>query len=324
MGDAIGGVSWGDAGFSFATTDAQLTLNSPWLYNIANTVAFTRAWTANTNAEMGIVQTKAMDREMGYGDRVVGRERGNTSASVFTNKGDCGGFGDARNYGVPCVSGWPYQLMNYDWDPGTGKPAGEATGTKLIAWGTPYGWLASSSFDLFDYSGKADGRGDRSYATFIVLGPKARYDAAALAWNQPGDVAMAVAEVEALAAATIDGVTKGSVSTLLPRGPGATEMKTVANGYNDTYAAFFLDASANSSAFTFTPAVGMPVDRPIFVIRGYSAPNLPKVSMNGGLLTVNSGDATSGAFVSMNETSKELWITINSTVSAATALSIEP
>ena len=40
-------------------------------------------------------------------------------------------------------------------------------------------------------------------------------------------------------------------------------MKTIANGYNDTYAAWYLSASSNQVAFTFTPAGGQPVDRPI-------------------------------------------------------------
>ena len=83
-GDAIGGIAWGDFSLRFTTTDAQLTLNSPWTYNKPNTANFTRAWTAATNAEMGIVETRS-DMEMGYPDRVVGRERGSTSADAYLN-----------------------------------------------------------------------------------------------------------------------------------------------------------------------------------------------------------------------------------------------
>jgi hypothetical protein len=151
-GGAIGGVAWGDFGLKFTTSDAGLTLNSPWTYDTLNTVCFTHAWTATKNAEMGIVQTRVSDKEMGYQDRVVRCERGHTSAEDYPNKRNCAQFGgDDRKYVVPCVSGWPYQLMNFDWDPGSGKPPGDATGTKLIAWGSPYGWLAASSFDLFDF-----------------------------------------------------------------------------------------------------------------------------------------------------------------------------
>src|SRR4029079_1882490 len=111
-GDAIGGVAWGDFGLKFTTSDAQLTLHSPWTYNSPNSVCFTQAWTANENAEMGIVQTRIADKEMGYQDRVVGREREHTSAQNYLNKSDCSDFGgDNRSYAVPCVSGWPYQLM---------------------------------------------------------------------------------------------------------------------------------------------------------------------------------------------------------------------
>jgi hypothetical protein len=322
QGDAIGGVAWGDFGLAFTTTDAQLTLNSPWTYDTANTVTFTAAWTATTNAEMGIVQTRTMDKEMGYPDRVYGRERGSTSADAYLNKRDCSGFSDGRNYVVPCVSGWPYQLMNYDWDPTAGKAANEATGTKLIAWGSPYGWLGATNADLFDFSGTVDARGDRSFATFIVLGPHCRF--ASGVCNQPGDVTLAIRAVEALAAATIGNVTAGSVVTQVPKGPGASEMKTIANGYNDTYAAWYLRAGGDQVAFTFTPGAGHPVSGPIFVVQNYTATQLPRITVGGAPLTVNNGAADSGAFISLDAASKELWLTLNQTVIAAIEVQIAP
>lgn len=324
QGDAIGGVAWGDCGYRFTTTDAQLTMNSPWTYNTANSVNFTRAWTANVNAEMGIVQTRGLDKEMGYGDRVVGRERGVTSAANFLNKGDCTGFGDNRNYIMPCINGWPYQLMNYDWYFGGTKPLGEASGTKLIAWGSPYGWLGASTFDLFDYSGKADGRGDRSYATFIVLGPKARYNPQNGAWDQPGDVEQTIRSIEAVAAATITNVTKGELSAAAAKGPGASQSKSLVGGYNDTYAAHYLKAADNQAAFTFTPSDGAAVRNPVFVIENYGVKTRPTIVVNGAAVSVNSGDENSGAFVSLNEATKELWVTLNRTVSAATTVSVAP
>lgn len=311
QGDAIGGVAWGDFGLKFATTDAQLTLNSPWTYNAPNTVCFAQAWTANENAEMGIVQTRVADKEMGYQDRVVGRERGHTSSENYLDKGDCTAFGsDNRNYVVPCVSGWPCQLMNFDWDPTAGKPAIEATGTKLIAWGSPYGWLGASSFDLFDFSATADGRGDRSYATFIVLGPKFRFGQGN---DQAGDVAITIRAVEALSAATIGDVNPGSLVTQAAKGPGATQMKPITNGYNDSYAAYYLKASDNQVAFTFTPAAGTSVKNPIFLVQNYSAGQLPRITVNDYPLTVNSG-ADAGAFVSLDPATNELWVTLNATI----------
>jgi hypothetical protein len=319
LGDAIGGVAWGDFGLKFTTADAQLTLNSPWTYNTLNTVCFTQAWTANENAEMGIVQTRIADKEMGYQDRVVGRERGHTSAENYLNKGNCTDFGsDNRNYVVPCVSGWPYQLMNFDWDPGSGKPAIEATGTKLIAWGSPYGWLGASSFDLFDFSATADGRGDRSYATFIVLGPKFRFDQRN---DQVGDVAITIKAVEALNAATISDVNRGSLVTQAAKGPGATQMKNILNGYNDNYTAYYLNASGNEVAFTFTPAVGTLVRNPIFVVQNYNAQQLPRITVAGNPITVNSG-ADGGAFVSLNPATNELWVTLNATINTAIGVQI--
>jgi hypothetical protein len=321
-GDAIGGVAWGDYGLMFTTTSAPLTLNSTWTYNTPNSVNFSEAWTETTNAEMGIVETRTGDKEMGYPDRVYGRERGETSASAYPNKQDCSGFSDARTYVVPCVSGWPYQLMNYDWDPSVAKPAGEATGTKLVAWGSPYGWLGASNSDLFDFSGTVDARGDRALATFIVLGPHCRLSGGMC--NQPGDVALAIETVEAFAAATIGNVTAGAVATQVPKGPGASEMKTLTNGYNDTYAAWYLSADANQVAFTFTPAGGHAVKTPIFVVQNYTGTQLPKINVGGVAVTVNTGAATSGAFVSLNAGTNELWVTLNQTVNAAIDVQIMP
>lgn len=320
-GDAVGGVAWGDAGFRFETTGAQLTMQSPWTYDTVNHVNFTHSWTANVNAELGIVQTRIDDKTMGYPDRVDGRERGKTSAAAFTNKGDCTGFGDARAYAMPCVNGWPYQLMNYDWDAGGGKPLTEATGTKLMAWGTPYGFLGASSFTGMDGS-TADGRGDRSYATFIVLGPKQRYNSANGTFDLDGDVMTMVSAVEGMAAATITNVTEGAVATQRPAGPGATALKNVANGYDDTYAAYCLTATENATAFTFTPAAGRPVEKPIFVVGGFSADGLPMITVNGEPVIVNSGASDSGAFVSWDETEKELWVTLNREVAAAVNIAI--
>jgi hypothetical protein len=214
--------------------------------------------------------------------------------------------------------------MNFDWDPGTGKPVDEATGTKLMAWGSPYGWLGASSFDLFDFSGTADGRGDRSYATYIVLGPKCRYNPQNGQCEQEGDVAITVAEVEALAAATISNVNPGSLATEVPKGPGATQMKNIANGYNDSYAAYYLDVSNNQAAFTFNPAGGKPVRNPIFVIQNYTARQAPRITAGGNALAVNTGTADSGAFVSINAATNELWVTLNKTLSVPTDIHISP
>lgn len=319
QGDAIGGVAWGDAELAFESGGDQLTLNSPWTYDTPNQVAFTRAWTATTNAEMGIVETRPGDAEMGYPDRVAGRERGATSEADYLDKGDCAAFGDERVYAMPCVSGWPYQLMNYDWDPGAGKPVDEATSTKLMAWGAPYGWLGASSFSTF--TGEADGRGDRFYATFIVLGPKCRYSGDGC--DQPGDVELTLRAVEALAAATVT-PSVGQLQTEAPRGPGATDTKPLAGGYDDTTAAHLLQADGGRVVFTFAPAEGQPVDRPVFAIDGHPTDDLPSILVDGIDQSVNTGDTDSDAFVSVDPRSGRLWVTLNQTIDTATEIEIGP
>jgi mannan endo-1,4-beta-mannosidase len=323
QGDAIGGVAWGDCGFRFATTDAQLNLNSSWTYNTPNSVNFVQAWTATANAEMGIVQTRVLDKELGFPDRVVPWERNHTSADKAANPEmcDCIGWTDERKYLLPCVNGWPYQLMNYDWDPGAAKPPGESTGTKLLGWGAPYGWLGASSFFNFDYSGTAAGTGDRCYATFIVLGPKHRFGPQNEPLAEQGDVSIAIAEVEALAAAAVSGVAKGTLASEAPKGPGANSMKSIANGYDDTYAAYRLKADDNQVSFTLTPGAGKPVHNPVFVIEDYTAPGFPQILVGGNPVTVNAG-AESGAYVSMNAAANELWLTLHETVSLATSVQI--
>jgi hypothetical protein len=319
-GDTIGGVSWGDFALSFTSTTAPLTMNSSWTYNTPNTVDYSRAWTTTVNSEMGIVETKPGDKSMGYQDLVVGRQRGSTS-STYT--GNCTGLGDPREYTMPCVDGWAYQLMEYDWENGGDKPVGQDTTTKLVAWGSPYGWLGASSYSNFDYSASnLNGTGDRSYATFIVLGPRCRYQGAACTGD--GDVALTVQSVDALAQATLSDFTAGAVATSAPAGPGATQTKALVNGYNDTYAAYYLVPASGNVAFQFTPAAGEPVDRPIFVLSGVTPTKLPVITVGGSPRTVNTGAADSGAFVSYRSDTSELWITINQTLGAAVSIAIAP
>lgn len=320
LGDTVGGVAWGDTALRFQSLGAPLTLESAWTYDSPNTVNFTQAWTANVNAEMGIVQTRTGDKFMGNPDRVVGRERGNTSANNFGEKGDCNGYGDARVYTMPCVGEWPYQMMNFDWRVG-GKAVDATTSTKLMAWGAPYGWLGASDFKAFDNSETLDGRGDRSYATFIVLGPKCRLDGGGNC-NRPGDVALTLQAVQALSSANLSNVTTGAAATQAPTGPGATRQKSLLNGYDDTYAAYCLDADSNRVAFTLTPAVGQPLSRPMFMFRRYSARQVPTIKLNGTTLTVNTGAADSGAFVSIDTEHDTLWVTLNQTLSTASQIQI--
>jgi hypothetical protein len=210
-----------------------------------------------------------------------------------------------------------------DWENGGGKPLGQATTTKLVAWGSPYGWLGASSYENFDDSATLNGTGDRSYATFIVLGPRCRYQGAACTGD--GDVAVTVRAVDALAQATLTTFTAGGLATSAPAGPGATQSKALVNGYNDTYAAYYVVPAGGKVAFKFTtPAAGAPVDRPIFVLTGVTPTKLPVITVGGSPVTVNTGAADSGAFVSYRSDASELWITLNRTLGAAVSIAIAP
>ena len=61
---------------------------------------------------------------------------------------------------------------------------------------------------------------------------------------------------------------------------------------------------------------------PIFVVRGYTSSEIPSITVGGAALTVNTGAATSGAFVSLDVANQELWVTLNATISAATIVQI--
>jgi hypothetical protein len=211
--------------------------------------------------------------------------------------------------------------MNYDW--AGAKPSGEATGTKLIAWGSPYGYLGASSFNLFDYSGNGDGRGDRSYATFIVLGPKCRFDDLGMC-TEPGDVARVLEQVTSLRGAQLSVAAGGSVSDDAQKGPGAESRKPISQGFDDTYAVFHLELeSEDAVAFMFTPAAATAVERPIFVVHGYRG-ELPALTIDGAAATVNTGDDEADFFASVDAENEQLWLTLNRRVEAAVTISVKP
>jgi hypothetical protein len=126
-------------------------------------------------------------------------------------------------------------------------------------------------------------------------------------------VAITIKAVEALNAATIGDVSPGSLVTQVAKGPGATQMKSITNGYNDSYAGYCLKASGNQVAFTFTPAVGTSVKNPIFLVQNFTAGQLPRITVDGDPITVNIG-ADARAFVSLNPATNELWVTLNATI----------
>jgi hypothetical protein len=167
----------GDCEYQFTTEDLPLTdspvttepltLNSSWTYNTLNVarVNFTELWTAETNAAMGIIQTKANNPTMGNPEWVRNHER-TTTSSAFEGSSECT---DAREYKMPCIYGWPYQSVNNDWED---KTPDQSTGGTLIAWGSPYGWLGATHFEpvLGDFL-KSCSNGNLIESTTLPLPP---------------------------------------------------------------------------------------------------------------------------------------------------------
>jgi sulfite reductase beta subunit-like hemoprotein len=130
-------------------------------------------------------------------------------------------------------------------------------------------------------------------------------------------------KVGALAGATVS-VSAGALLATAPMGPGASQTKVLANGYDDTYAVYRLVGAADRVAFTFTPRAGTSVKSPIFVIEDYGSNQLPAISVGGAPRSVNTGSATSGAFVSLDGANRRLWVTLNDTIATATEIVIGP
>jgi len=85
-----------------------------------------------------------------------------------------------------------------------------------------------------------------------------------------------------------------------------------------------LSAATNRVAFTFTPVLNKPVKNPVFVIQNWTLAEIPVVSVGGATVMINDGTDGSGAFVSYNQTTSELWITLNRTLTVATAIGVSP
>ena len=62
--------------------------------------------------------------------------------------------------------------------------------------------------------------------------------------------------------------------------------------------------------------------RPIFRIASYTASELPTVLVNGTPIQVNTGDAASGAFVSLDVDTQTLWVTMNQQVQTAATVQL--
>lgn len=150
-------VEWGAGGKKFvATQNDGIRSSTPWTYNEAIPLNYNKARPVTSPLEFGIVQTQT-DLFMGYQDGVGG----------LLNKTSQQGMAcPSENKVMPCSWAWPYQMMQFSGP--YGEFSANPTTGKIMAWGSPYGYLGSSSFYNFLYSGTQSGKNQRKYATSIV------------------------------------------------------------------------------------------------------------------------------------------------------------
>jgi len=297
LADKVLGVQWGAGGYKFeALSFGGLTNASGWNYTQVSPANYVKAVpTETTPLEFGIVQT-ARDRFMGYPDGVSGRLNGKTSNT----------YGKAcaeNNTLMPCAQDWPYQMMQYSAP--DGSFAATPTTGKLMAWGTPYGYLGADTVPSFDYLFTTSGKGERSYATYISWGEYGAENAA----DDPVEAAKRSADGASYWTNTfiLGGV--GTIATDAALPGSSTKRALPANGYNETYGAFEFVATADGRADVLIKNLGQvgtntTVRRPIMVFNNYGGA-LPSIKLNGL-------PATSGTdyLASYDTATRRLWLTV--------------
>jgi hypothetical protein len=172
---------------------------------------------------------------------------------------------------------WPFQLNQYEL-PFT-------TGSHRMCWGASYGAVGKTSVSSFGQT--ISGYPVNAYSVFFVIGPRTTTA-----------VRSQVTQVERLTAATLT----ASVGT------GAA--------YDETFASFNVTAAAGKATVTLKPTGGA-LERPMFKVSGFTAPQLAQVSVNGVALT------SAGYFATVDAASSTLWLTLNGTVTADVTLHVE-
>jgi len=189
---------------------------------------------------------------------------------------------------------WPFQLNQYE------LPFGSTS--HRLAWGSNYGAIGQQSVTAF---GKTfSGYPRVSYSVFMVVDPKS---------GQP-TLAQAADVEHAIGAALTASV--GTVVTSGPAGVGRTDTATYAPaGYNPLYGTWELAASSGAVTAVLDVGAGA-LKAPTFHVTGFSK-SLATVSVDGTPLP------SSSAFVSIDTTKGELWLTLNGTLRGQTTLNIE-
>lgn len=300
----LAGVGWGDR-FKFASTTNPVSYNSAWTWNIPNTIPYVKLWTTAVDATMGTVQTQTIVQQDAGG--YFGANRWNTTSAAGNA---CTVAIGGTNTLMPCPFNWPYQSVNYSLD-AFGNPNNNTNNTRL-AWGTNFGFLGSTAYPIHgsDFYGgpllgdpRASGWPRKSYNTFVVFG-----------LHSGAPVEAQVTQIETVQT-TILTAAIGSVATSGPAGAGRVDSMTYQpSGWNPVYAAWALNANANSLDANFAVAAGRTLRKPVLIISNWTSPNLPSALRFNGAAQLLDADW----LPSLRAGANELWITLNRDVSGAT------
>ena len=301
--EAVTRVEMGAGGRRFVANSVTGVKNSTaWDYSGVEAINYNRAL-AGSDLEFGIVQT-AQDNFMGYPDFVTGRIVGTTSA-IYGNA--C----TSNNTLMPCASFWPYQMMQYSAADGSFGPA--ATTGKLMAWGTPYGWLGASTVGSFDNSLSTAGTGERGYATFIAWGRIGGGNAI----NEVVAAAKLYAETASIYTTSAINGNVGTIATDTANLGGPTTRGLPVNGYNANYSAFELNAANNKVDVTYkVDVVGLQLTNPIVIVNSYSGA-APTLKLDGATLV-----SGTDYLASYDTQGQRLWVTLLKTITTTARLQV--
>jgi hypothetical protein len=232
-------------------------------------------WTAAPDAEMGLVQTETWEQHDAGGYWFY---------SAWDTRDDDGPMPEDWN--------WTYQLNQYELP----FPGGNAS--KRIAWGTNYGAVGQSEYNVYGDDGTARGWPFQSYSVAVVLGT-----------HSTAPVAAQVSDVEAL----VDARISASVGRVLERGPGGVgrsdEVARAVPGYDPRYSVWDVEAEDNELAVTFTPST--PVHWPILVVHDWTAAAPTEVVIDGTAV---------GALTTLDDATDTLWVTVPAELADRTEL----
>ncbi len=300
-GGTIGGVAWAETRKFETLATGALTMNSPWTWSATNSgPAYNSIWTNSTDAEMGSVATHVIGKMDAGGYNHPNTGRGLTSAGGTSCTSD--GHYNGQAHTMPCASNWSFQSVNFSYYDANGNPAlSSGTASKRFAWGADWGYLGRASFTSVNGNVVA-GHPRVSYSVFVVLDTHTKSPTKRIA-----------AQVETINATTITAST-GSVRTTGPAGVGRSDTITYSPaGYSPLFSTWELEAAANAVVARIDVGGSGELDRPTFVVHGYTASAAPgSVTLDGITLT-----ADQGYFASVDPAKQELWLTLNYRLSGA-------